>query len=168
LSASTISAILITDVGEQLSSFPIENQQYLPARRKKMEEEQAYFSDDKVTITKTHATIDGKTYTVSDINSVRVAKRPPSRNLPITLIAIGFMSGLAAFSGESGFVYGSIAVMFLILGVLLFVSQHDRYAVQINLTSGKEDALLSRDREYVQRIVDTLNQAITERGRAGE
>jgi len=133
-----------------------------------MEEEQAYFSDDKVTITKTHATIDGKPYTVGDISSVQMAKRPPARNLPITLIAIGFMSGLAAFGGESRFLYGSVAVMFLVLGVLLFVSQHDRYAVQINLTSGKVDALLSRDQEYVQRIVDALNQAITERGQVGE
>ena len=133
-----------------------------------MEEEQVYFSDDKVTITKTHATIDGKTYTVSDVGSVRMAKRPPARNLPITLIAIGFVSGLAAFSGESGFLYGSIAVTFLVLGVLLFVSQHDRYAVQITLASGKVDALLSRDQEYVRRIVDALNQAITGRSQVGE
>jgi hypothetical protein len=133
-----------------------------------MEEEQAYFSDDKVTITKTHATIDGKTYTVSGVSSVRMAKRPPARNLPITLIAIGFISGLAAFSGESEFLYGSIAVMFLVLGVLLFVSQHDRYAVQITLASGKVDALLSRDQEYVRRIVDALNQAITGRSQVGE
>jgi hypothetical protein len=133
-----------------------------------MEEEQVYFSDDKVTITKTHATIDGKTYTVSDVSSVQMAKRPPARNLPITLIAIGFISGLAAFSGESGFLYGSIAVMFLVLGVLLFVSQHDRYAVQITLASGKVDALLSRDQEYVRRIVDALNQAITGRSQVGE
>lgn len=133
-----------------------------------MEEEQVYFSDDRVTITKTHATIDGKTYTVSDISSAQMAKRPPARNLPITLIAIGFVSGLAASSGESGFLYGSIAVTFLVLGVLLFVSQRDRYAVQITLASGKVDALLSRDQEYVRRIVDALNQAITGRSQVGE
>jgi hypothetical protein len=48
---------------------------------------------------------------------------------------------------------------FMLIGLLVAVAMHKRYAVRITTAEGEKDAVVSRKKEYVAQIVNALNDA---------
>jgi hypothetical protein len=49
------------------------------------------------------------------------------------------------------------AICLLLIGGALLIGKHDKYIVRISTASGERNALVSRDRDYIQQIVAVLN-----------
>jgi len=129
------------------------------------EEEKHYLEKPEATITKTRAIISGKTYAMGLVSSVQMVRIPPNRTWPIILLAVGIIAALVGFaSGESGAMCGVVGLLIALGGGAWLGSLSDEYAVRIAAASGEVDALRSKDKENIQKVVDALNQAITERG----
>jgi len=57
-----------------------------------------------------------------------------------------------------------IGFVLLAIGLLLLFLIKNEFAVRISTNSGEANSIVSKDRTYVQRIVDGLNEAIIHRG----
>lgn len=144
-----------------------------------MSQEKVYYQDSNVTITNARAILSGKTYAMANITSVSATVRPPNRLWAIVFAGSGLcciMAGLATSlfevyavglesagvgGGVVGLVLGGIGVA---IGVLMWIATKAFYRVTVGSASGEVHALESHDKEYVQKLVAAMNQAIIERG----
>jgi hypothetical protein len=128
-------------------------------------EEKEYYSDGSVIVTSARAVISNKTYAMQHITSVSAARIPPKTGVPALLtIGGGFMLLMALVTEQwrgSCITFGAILLVF---GIAMLALAKNRYSVRIASSSGETDALVSRDKGYIQRIVDAISQAIIERG----
>lgn len=60
-----------------------------------------------------------------------------------------------------GFIVGALM---LVAGLVIAALSKPSYIVRLGSASGEADALISKDREYIQKIVNALNEAIIKRG----
>ncbi len=79
------------------------------------------------------------------------------RIFPVIFIVIGALLLL----GESSRTAGAIL---LVSGIIWLTSIKDEYAVRISTNAGETNSLVSKDKSYIQEIVDALNEAIINRG----
>jgi RNA polymerase subunit RPABC4/transcription elongation factor Spt4 len=130
------------------------------------EQDRPYLSSENAVITKTRAVIGGKTYAMGLISSVQMVKIAPKRTWPIILLAVGILGALGGFASgdEGGMACGGIGLLLALAGGAWLASLSDEYAVRISAASGEVDALKSKDKASIQKVVDALSQAITERG----
>jgi hypothetical protein len=125
-----------------------------------MPEEEIIYSDSRASISTSRVVIDGKTYALRNITSVKMSVTPANRGCAIALITVGAilaMVGLAIKGGIGGFVVGLIV---LGIGVLWAKAAKEQYHVAIASSSTEGHALTSPDRPYIQKIVDAVNEAI--------
>jgi Family of unknown function (DUF6232) len=121
-------------------------------------EEKVFLAEQGVTVTTTRFVVPSQIFTMSGVASVTFSKINPNRLFPIALIVIGL---LVLVSGK-----GSIwhVVMFLLPGVAWLALQRPKFAVVLSSASGESRALVSKDQEFVRRVVSALNDAIIARG----
>ena len=50
------------------------------------------------------------------------------------------------------------------LGFVIMSNAKEKYTVKIGSVGGETDALISKDKRYIQNIVNTSNEAIIKRG----
>ena len=137
-------------------------------------EEIAYFASDDVLITNSRAVFGSKTYAMANITSVAMTWTNIDRWLGAIAVALGvavfvYWLGWQWWPGwlfESSD-YFTVAVGLILVGggVLCVVLAKRRYTVQIASASGESEALVSTNGDYVERIVDAVQQAISERAR---
>jgi hypothetical protein len=116
-----------------------------------------FYQDASVTVTQSRYITNSKTYAMRNISSVHIFEIVKSKAAPIILVVVGFLM----LFGESVRVAG-----FCVLGLgiaLLFLIKNE-YAVRISTNSGEANSIVSKDRVYIQQIVDALNEAIIHRG----
>jgi hypothetical protein len=118
--------------------------------------EQTFLQENGVTVTHARFIVASQTYAMSGITSVAAGERKPSRVWPVTLIVIGVIA----------FMFGSpgAAVICVAAGGVWWYLQKTEYAVLLRTASGEAEALTSKDKGYVTRIVAALNNAIVARG----
>jgi len=121
-----------------------------------MATEQTFLQENGVTVTHARFIVSGQTYAMSGITSVKAGERKPSRGWPVSLIVIGVIAFLSGMIGA--------AVIFLAAGGLWWYLQKTEYAVLLRTASGEAEALTSKDKGYVTRVVAALNDAIVARG----
>lgn len=151
-------------------------------------QETVFHQDEGILITNTRAVLGAKTYSMANITSVSTHFAPANR-MPGIIVAIvgglltaccGFLAifplimlGSQDYSGDTSGVFGSIATLvvgavigLLILagGVALVVLSKPTYAIRIGSASGEANALASKNKEYIDRIVAAMNEAIIKRG----
>lgn len=119
--------------------------------------ETQFYKDSKVTVTQSRYVTDSKTYAMRNISSVHVFEIVKNRSLPIAMIIIGGLMLL----GDGTRVAGGVI---LLIGILILVLIKNEYAVRISTNSGEANSIVSRDKIYIQKIVDALNDAIIHRG----
>ena len=145
-----------------------------------MSEEITYYSDGVIQITNARAVLGGKSYAMANITSVGIWERPPDRTPGVALTVGGLVTGLCACcpalgtlgshdSDVAGFgilfvVVGLLGLVMLIAGIAIAATAKPSYVMRLGSASGEIDALISKDLDYVQRIVDAVNKAIIERG----
>ncbi|MFC7460738.1 DUF6232 family protein [Hydrogenophaga defluvii] len=120
-------------------------------------EEKSFFQHDGVQVTNSRFVVDGQTYAMSNITSVKAWVNKPSRLWPVLLIIVGL---LPVISGSKA--YG--ALIFALAGVIWLLLQKTYYHVQLHTAGGETNALKSNQKEYVEKVVSAINEAIIHRG----
>lgn len=113
------------------------------------------FEESNVKITNARFMVDGQTYAMHGVTSVRQFEKAPPRILPIMVGLVG-----------AGSMAGSILVglVILVAAVGIWKIQNPEYSVLLSTASGEARALSSKDKSYIARVVAALNDAIVKRG----
>jgi hypothetical protein len=132
-------------------------------------QEETVFSDGNILITTTRVIIQGTTYALRNITSVKATIQPAKKVGPILLLIVSIFlffwcripatdeSGSTAIFRVVSF-FGSI-VMF-VRSVRSLTTLKPSYHLAIASSSGEVNALTSNDREYVKKVVSYINEAI--------
>ncbi|KGI79240.1 DUF6232 family protein [Oleiagrimonas soli] len=121
-------------------------------------EEKFFFNQGGVSVSNARFMVRGQTYAMNGVTSVKQSVRHPSRLLPIVL---GILGLILLFGGSSGVMWGLIA---LSIAALWWFSQKSEWIVVLNSASGETQALTSKDRRYIDGVIEALNQSIIHRG----
>lgn len=118
-------------------------------------DEKIFFHQGSVKVTSARFINGGQTYAMSNVTSVKTFAQKPSRAAGIFVVLVGAMA-LAA----------SVLVGALIVGLAVYFlyQQKTMYHIMLSTSAGESSALSTDHREYVEEIVDALNQAIVHRG----
>lgn len=119
--------------------------------------ETQFYQDGTVTVTQSRFVTQSKTYAMRNISSVHIFEIEKNRVTPIIMILIGLPF---LFSGDIFW----IGLIIITLGILWLFTIKNEYAVRISTNAGEANSIISKDRIYIQKIVDALNDAIIYRG----
>jgi len=122
-----------------------------------LQNEILFYQDLQVMVTQSRYIANSKTYAMRNISSVHLFEIVKSRTIPILMIVVG----LLIFVIGDGKIIGGLI---LLLGVLFLALTKNEYAVRISTNSGESNSIVSNDKNYVQQIVNALNEAIINRG----
>ena len=121
------------------------------------QQEKTFYQDPKVTVTEAKFVAGNETYDMKNISSVSNFEIIKSKSGPIILMVFGFIllipSGLRILGG-----------ILVILGFFWLFSVKNEYAVRISTNEGEVNSVVSVNRDYIQKIVDALNEAIIFKG----
>jgi len=145
-----------------------------------MSEEVTYYSDGAIRITNARAVLGGKSYAMANITSVAMWKRPANRTPGVVIAIVGLLITLCACcpasftlgssdsdAAASGLLFvgvGLLGLLGLVAGIVIAAIAKPSYVVRLGSASGETDALVSKDQEYIQKIVNAVNEAIIKRG----
>lgn len=133
-----------------------------------IKEDKIYYQDNNVLISLTRYTAFNMTYVMRDITSVGLTVEKPSRTLPILIWIFALIQAFALNS--SVFVKWHIdnkyiaSGIFILIGFVVNSFYKNKYHVTISNKSGQVNTIHSTDQSYIQSIVNSINQAIVERG----
>ena len=120
-------------------------------------EEKTFFDTGNVRVTNSRFIVDGQTYAMNGVTSVKQAVRHPSRGGPVVCALIG----LFLLVTGAAVVFGLI----LVAAALLWgFKQRSVWIVVLNSSSGEAQALTSQDRSYIDGVIGALNESIVHRG----
>jgi hypothetical protein len=125
--------------------------------------ESMIYQDGTVQVSTSRAIVNGVTYAMANVTSVRMLVEPPSRGFATLMIGFGALLLIIGFSAGS-FGTGFTGVIIGGIGVLIYMSQKANYLMLIGSSSGEKNALKSQDHNYIQSIVEAMNHAIIARG----
>jgi hypothetical protein len=123
-----------------------------------MAEEKTFFQYEDVTVTNARFMVASQTFAMNNITSVKASRQDPKRLWPIVLIVIGVLFAVAGSANVGiGLVIGGVSVVWLLM-------QKTMYHVMLTTAGGETSALSSKQREYIEKVVQALNEAIVARG----
>lgn len=145
-----------------------------------MSNEKVLFQDKQIKITNTRAIFGNRSFVMGHIASVSIGKLPKNKTLPVIfwsvavillgfsclIVPLGFMELLGFVEGLGnkvlfwGIVMGFIAILFIGIGIVIVKSTRPTYAVRVGSSSGEADVLVSKDIEYLDNVVEAINEAI--------
>lgn len=138
-----------------------------PNQTKTAAQEASLYADDNVVVTTTRISIQGTTYALRNIGSVRMGFSPINPTVCVlTIIAVeGFVLviGFGAQAHELYWFSGLCLLGFICwlgVGIVWWRRLKPDYHVVILSTSGEIKSLTSKDEAYIQRIVGSINDAI--------
>lgn len=118
-------------------------------------QEQEFFNQGSVRVTSARFMVNGQTYAMTGVTSVKRGKKDPARGWPIFLLLLG--CGL--------FFAKPIFGVALVAGSALWLfTQSTEHTVMLSSASGEAEALTSTREGYINEIIEALNQAIIHRG----
>lgn len=121
-----------------------------------MAEEKTFFQYEDVTVTNSRFMVAAQTFAMSNITSVKASKKEPGRMWPIVLIIVGVLVLAGGGTGAGLIIAGA--------GVVWLFVQKTMYHVMLTTAGGETSALSSNQREYIEKVVQALNDAIVARG----
>ncbi|NUB13035.1 hypothetical protein GAY28_10105 [Azospirillum brasilense] len=128
--------------------------------------DQSIYSDEHVSITPTLAVIEGTTYAVQTINSIRVVEQKPKgiwvKGLMVALGApVGFLAASEIRNGypEAGLILLLAACIAMAPGVIAALKPK-RYTLLLRTSSGEMDAITGQDKRYLEQLRLCLEVAI--------
>jgi len=120
-----------------------------------------------VAVTSTRVIVGGTTYALRNITSVRMALASPPAGLPILLLLFGaFLLMLTVFPIQfqyknydptPGFVLSGVLV---VGGIFWIFNVKPKYYMDISSNAGEIHVLTSKNKERIERIVLSVNEAI--------
>jgi hypothetical protein len=145
----------------------------------------------EIKITNARAVIGANTYEMSTIISVSLEEKnlSPVVGTAVVIVSlislvIGFLSCLAALSISFvrmimigylsdwprinvHFLFAVLGLLFIYLWSIGWEADKPTYIIQIETASGKSKVLETRDKDYLQRIINAINDAIAPRDKDG-
>ncbi|MCT2563620.1 DUF6232 family protein [Chryseobacterium herbae] len=119
--------------------------------------ETKFYQDSAVTVTQSRFVTQSKTYAMRNISSVHVFEIIKSKTKAILMVVFGL---LFLFSKDIFW----IGLIIIVLGILWLFSIKNEYAVRISTNAGEANSIISKNKDYIQKIVNALNDAIIHRG----
>ena len=116
-----------------------------------------------IKITNLRAIIGPKTYSISNIDSVRMHVKEPKLFLPIFYMFIAAVcSALVALSNLEDYSHYLKIGLYIGIGILLFflLSTKTKYSVRVRSSVHEMNIWEANDRDSVERIVSAMNEAI--------
>lgn len=128
--------------------------------------EETIYSDNAVVVTNVRVIIGGATYPLRNITSVKMMFTSPRFVKPILLLIVGSMILLAALVPITNTDPAPPAVYvvagMMILGAILWMcSAKTNYHLGLSSASEEVHALTSNNKTYIERLVLSVNEAIT-------
>lgn len=129
-----------------------------------MNEEQIY-SDKNFQITNARVLVGGTTYALRNITSVKMTVTPAHYGCVITMIIVTIMVVFGVVvSVSEGSVGIAAAALFLVLCLIgtvkAFQDAKPDFHIELHSASGEARVYTARDKEYVEKIVDSINEAM--------
>lgn len=119
--------------------------------------ETVYYTDNNgVKITNTRFIVGSSTYPLQGITSIKTALIPASMTPAVILIVVGV---LICFTGAV-----PVGGVMAILGLLYIFLVKNKHAVKISTSAAETNALISKDKVYIEKVANALNEAIIHRG----
>lgn len=112
-----------------------------------------------LTVTNSRFVVNGQTYAMSNVTSVKQGMTPASKVGPIVLIVIGI---IFLMGGDTGAVIIGLAAIGG--GIFWWTKAKPTFSVMLSTSAGEAQALASTDRAYIDSVISALNQAIIHRG----
>jgi len=122
-----------------------------------LQNEVTFYQDVNVTVTQSRYVTNTKTYAMRNISSVHIFEIIKSKTLPIIMVIVGLLLLFTAEIRIIGFITMAI-------GILILIFAKNEFSVRISTNSGEVNSIVSKDRLYIQTIVNALNNAIIHRG----
>lgn len=117
--------------------------------------EKTFFEYEDVKVTNSRLMVASQTFAMSNITSVKTLKNQPNRFWPGLVIIFGVVMLLD--NPLIGLVIGGG-------GGLWLYSQKTMFHVMLTSAGGETSALSSQQRNYIEKVVQALNDAIVARG----
>lgn len=119
-------------------------------------EERTFFEYEDVRVTSARFINGGQTYAMNNVTSVKPYEKKPSRVGGVIVLVIGiaiminnsFMIGLIISAAAAYYLY----------------QQKTIYHILLSTSAGETTALVTYQREYLNRVIAALNDAIVHRG----
>lgn len=118
-----------------------------------------FFNNGHTVVTNARFIVDGQTYAMNGVTSVKQGIKPADRKAGIWLIIIGFIVFL--LTSGVGKLFGIILIG---VGAWLIYEAKPIASVILQSSSGEVQALTSQDIGFISNVVSALNQAIIHRG----
>lgn len=118
-------------------------------------EETTFFEHETVRVTNSRFIVDGQTFAMSNITSVKSRQESPSKLLPILLLILAVIMVLNG-------VYAALVLGFI--GVVWLAQQKPAYHVMLHTSGGETSALKTYQKQYLDSVMTALNNAIVHRG----
>ncbi|MGV8899189.1 MAG: DUF6232 family protein [Burkholderiaceae bacterium] len=118
-------------------------------------EEKTFFEYEDVKVTNTRFITAGQTFAMSNITSVKAFENKPKRLLGIIALIIGLI--VLAQSFMVGILITAAAAFYL-------YQQKTVFHVMLSTSGGESSALKTFQRDYLNKVVNALNDAIIHRG----
>ncbi|PZQ16466.1 MAG: QacE [Rhodanobacter denitrificans] len=119
-------------------------------------EEKIFFDRGGVSVSNARFIVNGQTYAMNGVTSVKQGVNNPSRAWPLLLGLLAIVVLL-----NEGSVWGGLL---LVVAILWWVAQKPEWIVVLNSSSGETKALSSADQSYIKGVIEALNQSIIYRG----
>nr|WP_154324867.1 DUF6232 family protein [Pantoea sp. 201603H] len=123
-------------------------------------EEVEFFNDGKVSVSSARFRVGASTYAMQGVTSVKRGQKDANKLPAILMVAIG----LFMLIGVEHFGSKSLGVLLMVIGVILFKKLKPEFSVYLNSASGESQALQSKDKGYIDKVIEALNQSIVHRG----
>lgn len=123
--------------------------------------EDTIYSDQEVSVSTSRVVVRGTTYALRNISSVKMTNTPAKTGCAIALIIFGLIWGFAIL-GSKGGVVGAIVIGGACVagGIFWLRAAKADYHVTITSNAGEVKALTSKNKPYIEKIVDAVNEAI--------
>jgi hypothetical protein len=119
-------------------------------------DERIFFEYDDVKVTNARFVNGGQTYAMNNVTSVKPYEKKPSRVGGIIVLLVG-LTTMASSSFIMGLLIAAAAAYYL-------YQQKTIYHILLSTSAGETTALVTYQRDYLNKIIAALNDAIVHRG----
>lgn len=121
-----------------------------------MAEEKVFLDERGVSVTSARMMFGSEMHTMNGVTSVKSYKKTPSRILPSLIALFGlFLLYSKEFLG---------GLIFIGIGAAIWYLMKPKYSVALFSASGEATAYVSKDQDFVSKIISAINDAIVHRG----
>lgn len=140
-----------------------------------MKPDKVIYTDGRdVTVTDSVLKVKNHSYNLSGITKLSFWTIRPERWPGVLLMLLGITAAVLGvlrlipadmnMQADDGVISGNVlalwgGVALAVIGLLILIFSHERYAVRIGTAEGEKNAVVSRKREYIVQIVDAVHSA---------